>query len=125
MLRACNKILKDGGRIAYTTIVIAEGLSKREHRIASRLGPRAVTARSSDDDLMARAGFVDVEVTDATASFGRVARAWHGEYARHEREVQEVVGRDEWEQRQTDRAGIIRAVDEGLLRRLLVSGRAT
>jgi precorrin-6x reductase len=71
---------------------------------------------------MNAAGFTDVEVTDATASFLEVARAWQAEFLRHERELREVMG-DEWEVRLSDRAEMIRGVEQGLLRRVFVTGK--
>ncbi|MGH2787824.1 MAG: hypothetical protein ACRDJV_07920 [Actinomycetota bacterium] len=116
-------MLRPAGRTAYLTIVVSPGLSKSAHRAAVRLGPRAIASTRPLDVLMSAAGFTDVDVTDLTASFLEVARAWQSEFLRHERELKEVMG-DEWEERLRDRADMIRGVEEGLLRRVLVTGRA-
>jgi cyclopropane fatty-acyl-phospholipid synthase-like methyltransferase len=114
-------LLRPAGRIAFLTIIVSPGLSKTAHRIAVRLGPRAIASTRPLDALMTAAGFRDVEVTDVTESFLRVARAWQSEFLRHERELREVMG-DEWEERYSDRADMIRGVEEGLLRRVFVTG---
>jgi hypothetical protein len=72
---------------------------------------------------MNAAGFTDVEVIDVTEAFLEVAGAWQSEFLRHERELREVIG-DEWEKRLSDRADMIRGVEQGLLRRVLVTGKA-
>jgi hypothetical protein len=72
---------------------------------------------------MTGAGFRDVEVTDVTESFLMIARAWQSEFLRHERELREVMG-DEWEERLSDRADLIRGGEQGLLRRVFVTGTA-
>lgn len=116
-------MLRPGGRTAFLTIIVSPGLSKSDHRIAVRLGPRAIASTRPLDVLMTAAGFTDVEVSDVTESFLDVARAWQSEFLRHERELREIMG-DEWEERLSDRADMIRGVEQGLLRRVFLTGRA-
>jgi len=103
--------------------VVAPGLSKSDHRIAVRRGPRAVRTTRPVGVLMEAAGFVDVEVTDFTDDFLRVAKAWEREFAIHEQALRPILG-DEWDERQTDRRGMIDAIDRGWLRRILVTAAA-
>jgi hypothetical protein len=72
---------------------------------------------------MTAAGFTDVEITDVTESFIRIARAWQSEFLHHERELREVIG-DEWGERLSDRADMIEGGEQGLLRRVFVTGKA-
>lgn len=123
MLRACRKLLRTGGRLAYLTIVAAPDLTPAQARVAVELGPRAVTAIAPDGELMERAGYDDISVNDVTRSFLSVARAWHREFARKEVELKRVLGDEVWEERQVSRSGLMRAVGDGLLRRILVGGR--
>ena len=116
-------MLRPAGRTAYLTIIVSPGLSKSAHRTAVRLGPRAIASTRPLDVLMTSAGFSDVELTDVTDSFLEVARAWQSEFLRHERELREVIG-DEWEERLSDRADLIRGVEQSLLRRVFVTGKA-
>ncbi len=109
--------------MAFLTIIVSPGLSKWDHRIAVRLGPRAIASTRPLDVLMNAAGFTGVEEIDATESFLEVARAWQAEFLSHERELREVIG-DEWEERVSDRADMIRGVEQGLLRRVFVTGTA-
>ncbi len=116
-------MLRPGGRLAYLTIVLASGLSKSQHRVGTRLGPRAVAATAPDRSLMERAGFEDIDVADVTAEFLDVARLWQREYDRHADDLKRIIGEDELEDRQSDRAGLTRGIEEHLLQRVLVSGR--
>lgn len=116
-------MLRPAGKTAYLTIGVSPGLGKRAHRLAVRLGPRAVGSRRPLAEMMTAAGFVDLEITDVTQDFLGTARAWTAGFVRHERELKEVLG-DEWEERQADRRDLIRGIEEGLLRRLLVSAAA-
>jgi hypothetical protein len=72
---------------------------------------------------MTAAGFTDVGLTDVTESFLEVARAWQSEFLRHEGELREVIG-DEWDERLSDRDDMIRGVEQGLLRRVFVTGKS-
>ncbi|HVL65178.1 MAG TPA: hypothetical protein VM573_08435 [Actinomycetota bacterium] len=116
-------MLKPDGRMAFYTITPAPGLSKKEHRRAVRLGPRAAAVSRPLDELMEAARFREVETVDVTHAFGDVARAWDREFNDHEASLREVLG-DELEERRADRRGMIAAIEEGLLRRLLVTGTA-
>jgi hypothetical protein len=120
VLRACRRLLRQSGAIAYATIVTTAGLDRKQHREALRLGPPAVAARAPDDVLMQKAGFVGIQITDVTSEFLDTARSWRGEFLRHESAVKAVLGEAEWEERQASRSGIIRAIEDGLLRRILV-----
>ena len=83
-----------------------------------------MAAHAPEDELMKRAHFADVELTDLTSDFLITAQSWHAQYSRHEADVKQVLGQARWEERQASRAELLRGVEEGLLRRLLVSGRA-
>lgn len=101
--------------------MVSPGLSKRDHRIAVRRGPRAVTSTRPIDVLMDAAGFRDVEVADVTRDFLAVARAWEREFDAHEDHLRGVLG-GEWEERQADRRDLIAGVEAGQLQRILVTG---
>lgn len=122
MLRACKKLLRPGGRSAFQTISIAPAVSKREHRRAARIGPRAVSSNRTPEELMDAAGFDDVVAIDVTNEFLRVARAWQEQYESKEAQLRALFG-DELDELHKDRRDLIAGVEEGLLRRTLVSGR--
>ena len=118
MLRACRRVLRSGGRIAYYNIFITPGLAKRLHRRALRAGPPAVASRGiSQADLLLRAGFKSVTETDLTADFLKTARAWHEGRQSYEAELRASFGDAWFKERQSD--SMIPAIEEGLLRRSL------
>ena len=110
--------------MAFSTVEIAPGLSKSQHRRAALRGPRAVVSTRPAGQLMSAARFSDVTVTDVTDDFLGTARAWFIEFNRYEGELKQVLGAQNWEDRQTDRAAMIDAVEAGLLRRHVVTGTA-
>ena len=73
---------------------------------------------------MRKARFVDVEITDVTSEFQNTARAWSAQFTRHEADIKALIGEAAWEERQASRGDMLRGINDGLLRRVLVSGRA-
>lgn len=57
-----------------------------------------------------------------TSSFLETARSWRSEFSRREVDIKQLIGEKEWEERQSNRIGLVRAIEKGSLRRLLVTG---
>jgi hypothetical protein len=120
VLRACRKVLRPGGRIAYFTIFITPGVTKRQHRKAVRLGPRAVGAKMDQRELLAASGFVQISVKDVTGEFLQTARAWYQNARELEPDLRATIGDELFDEQQGDRQSLIAGVEEGLLSRALV-----
>jgi hypothetical protein len=126
VLRASRKLLRPGGRTAFLTIFTTPGLSKRDHRRAVLLGPRAVGSNREPRDLLDAAGFVDVEVIDLTEAFLETARGWYEHTSEFERELRAAAGDDAFDQQQAHRRQMVTATEDGLLSRaLLLAAKAT
>lgn len=123
MLRACRRLLVTGGRTAFFTIVVADGLSKEAHRRAVRVGPRAVAQTRPTGQLMKTAGFVDIDVVDFTREFEATARAWEREYEEHQSELEPLLG-ERFEELKANRRAMLGGLRDRLLRRVMVSGAA-
>lgn len=121
MLRALQALLRPGGRIAYTTIVVAPGLTPADRRRAQRSGPRAVATRSDQPRLLASAGFADIAEVDLTAEFAATTRGWLRGWEESADELAALESPEGFAQRQRERRTQLRAVDDGLLRRALFS----
>jgi hypothetical protein len=109
--------------MAFQVIHTAPELPKRERRRAHRSGPWAVSSRHAPDELMRRAGFVDILVVDQTEQFRSTAAAWIGEWDDHRDELVALHGATEFDTRQEERNVQLQAIDDGLLQRSLVLGR--
>jgi len=114
-------LLRPGGRIAYTTIFVAPDLSPVHRRRAQQSGPRAVASRSDQQRLLSSAGFVDIQTIDLTAEFAATARAWLEGWAVNAEELSALDVPGAFEERQRERQVLLRAIDDGLLRRGLFS----
>jgi len=121
VLRAIKRVLRPGGRLAFLTIHAAPGLSDTDRRRASRMGPVAVAMRSTHQSLLRTAGFSQVEETDMTADYLTTLRGWVDGWLANEAAVRAVTGDDAFDTRVTKRIKTIAAVEEGLIRRSLVT----
>ena len=74
-------------------------------------------------ELLRRAGFIDVAELDGTDEFRVVATAWIDQWDDHRDVLTAIYGDTEFESRQHDRRVQLRAVEDGLLRRALFTGR--
>jgi hypothetical protein len=108
--------------MAFTTIFIAPDLTPAQRRRARRVGPRAVAARRDHADLLAAAGFVDIEEHDLTPAFVLTARAWLHESEQHATELAAIESPEVFAERQRDRRAMLAALEDGLLRRALFTG---
>ena len=121
--RALRRVLRPGGAMAFQVIHTAPDLSDRERRRAHRSGPWAVSSRHAPDELMHRAGFVDIGVVDQTEEFRTTAAAWIREWDSHRDELVALYGEADFDTRQQARNVQLQAIDDGLLQRSLVHGR--
>ena len=124
MLRACWRVLRPGGRLAFYTIFVPPGLSQADQRRALRSGPPAVASgRRAHADLLLSAGFTRPAETDLTADFLRTARAWYEGRERRATELRAAEGEASFAEGQADRRRQLRAIEAGLLRRSLFVAR--
>ena len=125
MLRACRRLLRPAGKIAFYTIFIPSGLSPSDYRRAARSGPAAVTSRRREQgQLLRSAGFARIEETDVTEDFLRTTRAWQEARARYAGQLIEAEGEALFLDRQRDYHRQARAIEAGLLRRALFVGES-
>jgi hypothetical protein len=109
--------------MAFQVIHTGPDLSERERRRAHQSGPWAVSSRYAPDELMRRAGFVDIAVIDQTEDFRRTGAAWIREWDSYRDDLVALYGEPEFDTRQQERSMQQQATDDGLLRRSLVVGR--
>ncbi|HWM22640.1 MAG TPA: hypothetical protein VNO51_23305 [Ilumatobacteraceae bacterium] len=121
MLRASRLLLVAGGRTAFFTIHPAPGLSPSQRRRAHRDGPVAVAAHRPHRELLERAGFIDIDEIDCTAEFATIARAWIERSEHHHDHLVDLIGIAEYERRQRERRTQLHAIEDGLLRRSLLT----
>jgi hypothetical protein len=117
VLRASNKLLRPGGRIAFHTISLSPGLSPADRRRASIAGPPAVDDQDGSG-LLTRAGFTDVAAQDVTDAFLATTKAWRAARLRH-RDLLRPLDPKVYDDRILHGEQAIEATEDGLLRRTL------
>lgn len=123
MLRACRRILRPGGRLAFLTIQPTPGLGRARRRRANRAGPPGVAVRTSYPSLLTTAGFVDIEARDVTAEYRATQRAWMDTMDSRADALRVIMGDAAFDERVTARTETLRAIDVGLLSRFLYHAR--
>src|SRR3954463_12196997 len=112
-----HRLLRPGGRLAFTTIHLSPGLTRAQRRRGSVSGPSAVVGPDARD-LLDRAGFDVVQAEDVTADFLATATAWRATRIRH-RDLLRALDPQAYDDRIATNTTEIDAVEAGLLRRTL------
>jgi cyclopropane fatty-acyl-phospholipid synthase-like methyltransferase len=114
-------LLRPGGRLAFFTIEVTQGLPPDLHRRALAAGP-PTPAGPDISGLLERARFVDLVVEDRTPDYLDTARAWLAARLRHRDEIR-PVDPTTYDLRIEDGKVAIPAIEAGLLRRTLYVAR--
>ena len=123
VLRACHRVLKPGGRIAYYTIYISPDLSSADYRRATQYWPAAGTARRQPAEMLASAGFANVVETDVTKQYRTTARAWVDGRRRRYDKLAQAMGEESLRGKIEEGKAILASIKDGLLRRSLLTAR--
>ena len=119
MLKAIHRVLRPDGRLAFHTIEPVDGLSAADKRRVVAAGPPAVSVRTSYPSLLASAGFHGVRSTDLTEEYSATHGSWNDATTRHESDLRDTVGAEEFDNRTEAYRQTRRALDDGLLLRVL------
>ncbi len=110
--------------MAFHVIFVASDLSEEDTASADRAGPPYVSAAGSYADLLASAGFGEIDELDLTDEYRVTAEAWLRESARAATQLEEIFGAKEFRQRQREREETLAGIEGGLLRRSLFVAQA-
>ena len=119
MLRACGRVLRRGGRIAYYTIFVAEELPARERRRIGKDAPEGLYTHRGQQEILKAAGFGRIRETDVTAEYLRVQRALYDANERHQRSLRRVLGDAKFDDAQSSRKVTLACIESGHYRRSL------
>ena len=121
MLRACARLLRPGGRIAFFTIEVAPDLSPDDHRVAAAAGPPVAEGPDISEQLR-RAHFVDVISEDRSSEYLETARRWLDARLRQRDKIR-PVDPAVYDDRIRDGQTAVPLIEQGLLRRNLYVAR--
>lgn len=123
MLRACGRVLRPGGALAFITIELAPGLTPPQREFAEVAAPRAAATDRSYLELLDAAGFVEIGSRDISGEFLVTAQAWldHSEPVRDR--LEEADGPAAVAEKFQGWREEVEAVDNGWVRRTLYWAR--
>ncbi len=120
VLKACRGVIRNDGRMVFTVISIAPGLSPEKYRRAVENGPEFIESEADYLTLLGQTGWAVVDRQDITldyaASCGRQLQA--DEERRDALEA--LIGASEFAERQAGWRSKLTAIDDGLLCRELI-----
>ena len=122
MLRATHRVLKRGGRLAFTVLAFRDGITDDEIARTGTLAPELFDAGPGYPTLLEQAGFADVAVDDVTPVYRETVAAWIRAWRDEGEGIEELVGTEEYEERRDRMNVALAAIDEGLRKRYLVTG---
>ncbi len=123
MLRACHRVLKPEGRIAYYTIYVPPDLSAADYRRITKFWPSASVGRRSPSEMLESAGFIDLHETDVTKQYTATARGWLEGRRRHYDGLEPALGAASLKGKIDEGVATLAALKNGLLRRSLLTAR--
>jgi SAM-dependent methyltransferase len=123
VLRSCAELLQPACRMAFLTIEPAEGLSAVQLQRAIANGPPEVAVEAPHAQMLATAGFTEIEAVDVTVEFSRTQQAWIDTWRARQSELRSLLGAEALNERDTERQAMRFALDEGMLRRRLYLAR--
>jgi len=116
MFAECRRVIRDGGRSAYSVISIADGLAGDEHLRAVDAGPPFVEAPRGYVDLAESSGWYIVEHADVTNVYRESLQTLVAAFE-SDPELRAALGPEQINESRQRRLDQIRAIDDGLLLR--------
>lgn len=110
--------------MAFHVISVARGLSEGDKTRAVVAGPPYVSASRTYPDLLALAGFGEIDELDLTDQYQQTAAAWLHESTRAAKHLEEIYGIDEYRESQQERERTLAAIEAGVLKRSLFVAQA-
>lgn len=117
VLAACRRAIRPGGRMVFTVITVARGLSPERYRRAVASGPEFVESDSDYRSLLAATGWRVVGSVDMTAALAASYRRQLEADQANKDELVTLIGADAFAERIDMWRVKLDAVDDGLLRR--------
>lgn len=119
VLRACRQVIRAGGRMVFSVISIAPGLSSGHYRLAAEAGPPFVESAVDYPTMLRQTGWTITEWVDLTVEYGQAHRRLLRELATHTDELRELLGTAQYFERVARKRATVQAIEGGLLRREL------
>jgi len=121
VLNACRRVVRNGGRMVFSVILIAPGLNDADYAIAADGGPTFIETDIPYPELLEQSGWEITDHIDQTADYFDTFRKMYTHEQAHEDELIRVHGADGAADLLARRKATLVPVKRGLLRRELFS----
>jgi SAM-dependent methyltransferase len=119
VLEACRRVIRDGGRMAFSVISVVPGLSPDDYRRAVDNGPEFIDTETHYPTMLGQAGWIVVDRQDITSDYASSIRRQLSADEELGDALKGLIGAAEFAERQAEWRSKLAAIDEGLLRREL------
>jgi len=119
VLEGCRRVVRSQGRMVFSVISVAPGLTLADHRLAIENGPEFVESETDYPTLLTRTGWTVVDYRDLTQNYAASCRRQlHADERRRDALVS-LLGAAQFAERRADWRSKLEALGKGLLRREL------
>lgn len=119
MLRACRRVLRPDGRMAFTVLRMNVTASEAERNAYAEDAPTFQATDVPYPELLRSAGFEHVDEDDVTAAYRSTASRWLTEGVALEEELRTALGDESYEEKNANRRRSLEAIEAGVLGRSL------
>ncbi len=119
VLAECRRVMGDGGRMAFTVIAIAPGLSSAEHARAVDSGPPFIDAECEYSELLALTGWNVVEQIDISAAYAQTGARYIREVQVRAGEMKDLLGEAEFDDMLARRRRSVQAATDRVVLRYM------
>jgi ubiquinone/menaquinone biosynthesis C-methylase UbiE len=117
VLHECMRVIRRRGRMVFSVISIAPGLSGPDHARAVDSGPPFVDAEYGYGELLERSGWLEIDRIDVSAAYEKTGRQYLHEIEVRAGEMCALLGEAGFSELLEKRQKNIKAVAEGIVRR--------
>lgn len=117
VLENCRLAIRDDGRMAFTVIRVAPGLSRGDRERAVEFGPPFMESETDYPTLLGQAGWSLLEHEDVTQDFAASMRRQIRRDEEHENALKKLLGAAEFAERLARWRSKLTVIEQGLQRR--------
>ena len=119
VLKSCRRVVRRGGKMVFSVIVMAPNLTAAGHKQAMEGGPAFIESSATYPEMLREANWEIAGHADLTAEFLESSRQHVTGQETYAREIADAFGKDMACEMVTRRRAAIAALENGLLRREL------
>ncbi len=119
VLSACRQVIREGGRMVFTVISVAPGLSSTDYERAANAGPPFVESTVDYPTLLQQTEWRITDRVDLTAEYAQTHRRLLLEKETRAAGLRQLLGAAAFAEQLTEQRATVQAIEEGLLGREL------